>query len=350
MPHAEIVNQTPFHVSPVFLADTEMRPVLVSLVRATYRIGADGSLTRHDEQIPPVLAGEFWGDPEKSSLKFEPECAYLKPATDVVMIGHAHAPHVGATEVQVGLRVGPVQKVVRVSGDRVMSRAWGGWSISPAQPFETMPLIYERAFGGWDRTHKDPSKHGFEARNPVGTGYRVAASDSSADVRMPNLEDPEALLTRPGDAPEPAGFGFVSAGWAQRRRWAGTYDAQWDKLRKPLLPEDFDMRFFNAASPGLIAPGYLAGDEPVVVVNASRSGRVAFHLPGVAAPVCECQFMGHRRGVLSTRLDTVVLDMDAQLLHLSWRGHGVLRNGPHDLVSMKVSSATHGAATSLQVA
>ena len=34
------------------------------------------------------LAGQLWGEPGKSSYKYEPECAFIKPATDVVLIGH----------------------------------------------------------------------------------------------------------------------------------------------------------------------------------------------------------------------------------------------------------------------
>ncbi len=43
----------------------------------------------------------------------------------------------------------------------------------------------------------------------------------------------------------------------------GLADEVWNKTRKPLLPKNFDRRYFNAAAPGLVAPGYLKGDEPV---------------------------------------------------------------------------------------
>ena len=57
-------------------------------------------------------------DAPVSSYKYEPEIALFKPATDVVLIGHAHPPGGGATQVDVGIKVGPVQKVARVFGDR----------------------------------------------------------------------------------------------------------------------------------------------------------------------------------------------------------------------------------------
>jgi len=44
-----------------------------------------------DEQAPVNLSGEHWAAPETSSYKYEPEIAFIKPATDIVLIGHAHA-------------------------------------------------------------------------------------------------------------------------------------------------------------------------------------------------------------------------------------------------------------------
>ncbi|WP_281255421.1 DUF2169 domain-containing protein [Cystobacter ferrugineus] len=37
-------------------------------------------------------SGESWGKPGESSYKYEPEGAFIKPATDVALIGHAYAP------------------------------------------------------------------------------------------------------------------------------------------------------------------------------------------------------------------------------------------------------------------
>lgn len=344
MPHPEVLNRTPFSVTPLFLSDNELRPVLVPLVRATFVIQPDGALTLHEEPMAAQLAGEFWGDPMTSSYKFEPECAFFKPATDVALIGHACATRPGTTELQAGLRVGPLQKVVRVTGDRVMSRRPGGWSISSPQAFERIPLIYERAFGGWDRHEADPLQHRFEPRNPVGTGFRRRGSNAQDELVMPNLEEPAQLFTQAGETPVPAGFGFVSPGWQPRLAFAGTYDEAWNNSRKPLLPADFDSRYFNAASPGLLASGYLVGNEPVIVANVSNRGRLAFSLPGVAAPVCDFELRNRQRHAIQTQLDTVIIDTDEHLVHLLWRGHQRVPGGPHDLAALRVSSATHGLA------
>jgi hypothetical protein len=210
--------------------------------------------------------------------------------------------------------------------------------MSPPEPFETIPLIYERAFGGWDRSNPDPKKHTFEPRNPVGTGLRGKHGKFEEGIRLPNLEDPRQPIIGYGDTPPPAGFGFTSPNWQPRAGFAGTYDDAWMKERMPLLPKDFDRRFFNAASPGLVAPGFLNGDEPVMVENVSPTGLISFNLPGVPAPRCRVELKGGKKELLEPKLDTVVFNTYERLLLLIWRAHVQLRNGPHDVVTIEVQS------------
>src|SRR3954452_21235039 len=120
MGHPVVENKTPFALEVLYLLDEEARPLAVVVVKGTFAIGRDGRCTRAEEQIPINVAGEHWGeDPATSSFKYEPEVAFFKPATDVVLIGHAYAPNTRASDMLVSLRVGPVQKQVLVFGERV---------------------------------------------------------------------------------------------------------------------------------------------------------------------------------------------------------------------------------------
>ncbi|WNG34737.1 DUF2169 domain-containing protein [Archangium violaceum] len=336
MGHASIENKTPLVLEPLFLADEEMRPLLTLVVKATYDIGRDG-LTLADEQVPVNVAGEYWGVPEESGYRYEPECAFIKPATDVVLVGHACAPAPGTTEVLVALQVGPVRKAVRVVGERVWFKSMGSISMTKPRPFERIPLRYERAFGGWDRTDPDPAKHGFEPRNPVGVGFRASPRHFEEGLRLPNLEDPEQPLQRFGQAVAPASFGFVSPHWQPRASFAGTYDGAWTQKRKPLLPKDFNRRYFNAASPGLVAPGFLQGGEPVALVGASPLGRLAFALPRVI-PKATVELAGSEDVHPALNLDTLILDTDEHRAFLLWRASVPLRDGPHDVRSVRLEA------------
>jgi hypothetical protein len=337
MGHAAVENLTPFAFEGLFLADEESRPLLVPVVKATYAIGPRG-MALAPKQLPVLPGGQFWGDPEKSSYKYEPDIAFVKPATDVVLIGHAYPTRAGATEVEVSFEVGPIKKSVYVLGDRTWVKGMLGASPSAPKPFEKIPLVWERAYGGWDRTPEDPTKHTFEPRNPVGVGHRQKNADFAKGLPVPNLEDPKKPIRSYGDAPPPAGFGFTAPSWQPRAALAGTYDDAWMKTRMPLLPTNFDRRFFNAAAPGLVAPGYLQGQERVSVRNASPAGTIDFSLPGVPPPQCTVTLVGRQDHTLKTQLDTVVVNLDENLLLLTWRAHLPLRQGPHDVRSIRVQA------------
>ncbi len=336
MSHPKTDNQSPFAFEPLVLADEEMRPLFVPLVKATFNIVPDQAvLALAEEQLAVELAGEFWGDAETTSYKYEPEVAIEKLGTDVVLIGSAHAAEAGATQVDVGFSVGALKKAARVFGDRVWIKKLGGVRMSkPAPIVEPIPLIAERAFGGWDRSHENKTR--FEARDPVGVGYRAEWATFEEGIGVPNIEDPGQLIRRFGEVVPPVLFGFTSPHWTPRCKLAGTYDKTWEEGRKPLLPKDFDRRFFNAAPPGMVADGYLKGDEEVVVINSSPRPRVAFRLPGLPAPVVRVKLAWDEIHQLETKLDTVIVNTDEDIVILLWRANLKLRRGPLDVREIDV--------------
>ena len=348
MPHPQVTNTTGYTFEPLFLDDEEQRPLFCAVAKATFAC-APNSLKLSDKQAPLEWAGVPVGVPGESSYRYEPEVAFMKPATDVVLVGHAHAPKGGAPVVDVGFKVGPLQKILRVSGDRYWAKTGGQVFATKPQPFERVPLTYERAFGGWDRSNKDPATWTFEARNPAGRGFGDPLRYvEEGKVPLPNIEDPNDLIRRYGDRPTPAGFGFVSPNWAPRLKYAGTYDKTWDKERKPLLPKDFDRRFFNAGSSGLVASGYLQGDEDVAIVNGAAVTPLKFKLPGHPAPTCRVELRNGRVETLRTNLDTVIVNTDEMLVFLLWRAHILITTGPHDVVAIEVTTPVAATRTAVR--
>ena len=351
MGHATVDNKTDFAVEQLFSLDEEGRSLFVPLVQASFHISRRGLVPL--EPAPDVkLGGEVWQptDPATGSTdppaqtdgviswRIEPHFAFTKTATDVVMVGHAHARRGGVTEVSVGLKVGQLEKAIVVRGDRVWVQAAGSITPSKPQPFERIPLRYERAFGGWDRSDPEPSKHTPFRPNPVGVGYHPDNDPFSEGMRVPNLEDPANPLKQWGQIVPPVGFGFLATDWEPRSNFAGTYDEAWMKDRMPLLPSDFDRRFFNAASPGLVAPGYLRGDETVAISGASAAGQLSFALPGIQPPKIRCELVHQIDVPIETNLDTLIIDTDAETLTLLFRGFTKLRDSPHDVLTVEVTA------------
>jgi hypothetical protein len=334
MGHPVVDNPTPLEFAPVFTADENGRPALVAVLKATYEIGAGGRLTLAAQQRPVCLAGERH---DGGSWKYEPEATPAKSATDVVLIGSARPPRGLARELPVRFRVGPVAQDAVVVGDRTWTKRFGGGIVpSEATPFESMPLTWERAFGGWDRNGTDPAAHSCEERNPLGRGYRRGRGSFEDGIPLPNVESPGDRLRSFGDRPAPVGFGFTSPEFHPRRTLAGTYDDAWQRERRPLLPLDFDRRFFNAAAPGLITSVHLQGDEPIEVTHCGPTAEMSFRLPRVPPPVVTVVTGGPDRR-LDTRLDTVIVNADEAVLLLLWRGAAPDAVEPHRVRAISIA-------------
>jgi hypothetical protein len=332
MGHVDVENKTPFAFEGLFLVDEEARPLFVPIIKATYAIERGHGIRLSEKQIPVNPVGTLNGKPGESSYRYEPEIAFLKVATDVVLIGSAWTAPGSTSQVDVNLKVGPLSKGARVTGDRHWIKSLGGPTISDAEPFESIPLIFERAFGGRDKDGQ------FDSRNPIGRGFHSSQGSIEDGALLPNIEDPDNPILNANDKPAPTGFGFISPNWEPRSVFAGTYDSAWVADRMPLLPKDFNRRFFNAASRGLVANGYFNCDEFVLIENVSPGGPVSFSLPGIPPPKCRVQVAGGPDTGVRTNLDTVIINTDENLLVLIWRGSLAVRNGPHDIVSIQIEA------------
>ena len=309
----QVDNRTPFAAERGWVRDRNGAEVWLVAVKCTFDIKSDGSTEVAKDQPPVLRVPEYFGEPGKSSIKYEADLVLAKTTTDVIVVGHAYAPHGKPVSVlDVGFRVGPVQKLLRVLGDRT----WNASGPTNPLPFMKMPLVYERAFGGVDGKSTQPDKD-WDWRNPVGTGF--AAKKAHLDgVSMPNVEHIDSPLRNWDDRPPPAGFGVIAGHWQPRVALAGTYDERWMKTRQPLLPEDFDDRFFQCAPADQQAPQSLVGGEPVVLLNMTPSGDLRFALPRVFLRL-ETRFYGGTRQVHGQpKLHTVILEPDYPRVSLVW--------------------------------
>jgi len=323
----ELINGTPFPAQLIALPDRDGAETLVAILKGSFEI-EDGACRRAEEQAEIVQADEPWGEPGASSTRLESDLATFKPATDVVLLGHAYAPDARTRDLLVSLSVGPLRQQARVCGDRCWRYALGFTRASAPQPFDRMPLLFERAFGGSQRGADGEEIIGQEDRNPVGRGYTRKRRRSHLDgLPLPNIEHPKQRLRRPGQKPAPVGFGFVGRHWLPRRPLLGTYDAAWERQRMPLVPQDFDERAFNGAPEALQARPHLRGDEAVEALGVTPSGVLHFDLPGLQ-PSFELHD-GEDWRPLPGLLDTVVIEADESRVSLTWRAranvHGRIR-------------------------
>lgn len=316
----QVINTTPLPATLAVFANPAGVECAYAAVKASFELSS-GEPVLAARQASFLATDVYWGDPAASSLRAAADLTLSKPATDILMSGRAIAPSGPVRMMDVALRVGPVQRSLRIFGNRTWLRGENGWTISDPEPFERMPLRWELAFGG-STPGVEGKRPEHEPRNPLGRGLIGTDEDDIHGRPLPNIEDPEQLIATPSDRPQPAGFAPIPPLWQPRQGWAGSYDETWQTQRAPYLPLDFDPRFFNVAPPGLVAAGYLEGGEPVEVLGCTAGAPLRFALPRLAIDLA-WDFDG-RRIEARPLLDTVLIEPDQGRLQMVWRAELVV--------------------------
>lgn len=261
---------------------------VAAVVKATFTFSHHGPMRA--TQPEPIFTREAHrlNNPTRSIVATSDLVPRL-PAVDVILLGHAYAPGGSATHSHVRLAVGRGQspildKVVHVVGERK------GHEI---KPFRSIPLVYEKAYGG--PGYRD---------NPLGTG--VLAGDPP-----PNIVDPQG-----GD--RAAGFAPISRSWPARTALA-PHEVR-SGLDKPIaeLPPGFDLRYFHSAPPDQ-RPQHLLGDEWILLEGVHpEHQRIHMQLPG---PLAMVRIVGTEADgrVFSLRADTLRIDADTERCTIVWR-------------------------------
>ena len=316
----EIQNKTPFTTTLIPSLDKHGHSFAVVIIKGTFIIHDRApALVIAEEQQPMQPKDVFYGDPNKSSVRYEADIAPIKILPEVILIGHAYAPSDRPTSVvDVSLQVGTHKKVIRVFGDRFWQRDNLLWRISRPQTFERIALTYENAFGGAIPAPADKEAVEFCSFNPIGKGFTGSDGQAlSEGLALPNLENPTQLIENWDDNPTPVGLGFIGRSWQPRINYAGTYDQTWQEQRMPLLPSDFNEKYYNGAHPDFQLLDSLLGGEDVVATNLSESGLVKFSLPRYRF-TASVSIKG-RSTIYQPVMDTMIIEPDIQQVQITWR-------------------------------
>jgi hypothetical protein len=307
----KVVNATSFAAAVAPSQDRDGRDLAVAVVKATFRLDARGAVSPAppDAQVPVAIADIHHGDPARTSVRWASDVSPPKPGTDVAVVGHAYGR--GRREIEAGFAIGRLQKVVVASGPRL----WvGGFPVAIAGPvpFEKVPLRYENAFGG---AYEEAGKPVAWPENPVGVGFAKAVVDRAP---LPSIELRNGRYRSVKDRPTPGGLGFVPPGWKQRARFAGTFDAAWERTRRPLLPADVDERFWNTVPQDQVLHPKLQGGETLVLQNLHpEAERVAIAIPRLAFTAAFR--VRDAETVLPMAADTLLVEPDEGRMAITFR-------------------------------
>jgi hypothetical protein len=278
------------------------------VVKATFRLASGQPMTVTTPQ--PVLTRDEPSGALLSSPRAPSDLAPQLRKVDVVLFGSAHAPPAAAgrgattTEMTVRLAVGRDDRVLLDKALRVVGDRHGG---SPPAPFERMPIVYERAFGGPDVSD-----------NPIGVGTARRTG-------------PRPNVLAPGGTSETvAGYGPLPLFFLSRAKLLGAHSRE--ALRRPTLdiPIDFDWDYFQSA-PEDQRIGALHGDEWLELTGLSpnhhhlrtwlpRARAVARVYGGDLAAVPDS---------VPLSADLVLVEPDEHSCSVTWRGSFPLSDPQH---------------------
>ncbi len=239
-----------------------------------------------------------------------PDAGMPKPQSEFLASGKFYARNAEpAPAGQVKIRCGKKEKELYLFGER----QWNLGLPTDPIPLTELALDYATAYGG----------NSYE-KNPKGIGYE--------SEQLPQIENPNKLITSASSQTDPAGFAPLDPSWPQRTRFQGSYSDDYLEKYFPGYTPDFDWRFFMAAPEDQWNNGYFVGDETYEVHNMHPECPVLKgHLPNYVArcfieehkptkDVIDKQAVKASIVELPLNLDTVWFFPEKELAHLIWRG------------------------------
>lgn len=295
-----LVNPTTYPAQ-LFRTVLDADRILASVVvRVTYRLGP--RLAIADEQ-PWTVSPEPWESPVGP---MEEDGPFLRGGVDLFVFGRVWAAGGATTAMRVQVKAGGFSREAVAIGRRVWVRnGRSGLVASKPEPFSSLPLTMESAYGG--TSEADGIAIPFPD-NAVGKGFHVTA-EQALGKELPNLEEPNSMMAQWNDTPTVCGFGFCPRVSSARVLNGTIRDAQHNI-------HDFRPQLFNQAFVPMIAPKLVPGD-PVELHGFAPQGPVRFVIP--APPASVRLGFGERVVERPLLVDQVGIEVEAARAFVTWR-------------------------------
>ncbi|MCL9783482.1 DUF2169 domain-containing protein [Vibrio sp. S4M6] len=222
---------------------------------------------KEDCEVSIRDAPEYIDEPGLSPVKAEHDFAILKFNTDVIVFGKARTkskqPQVKHT-CQLFIE-NHINKALNVVGERQWMKNGAVVVTSSPAPFIVKDIDYRHAIGG-------------DEKNRYGSGLIKKTSELLV-TQVPSIFYPSQDWSSKPSTLKVAGFGIEAPHFDRRRRYAGTFDQIWQDERKPLLPTDFDPRFYQIAPEDQQCNGFLSGGEKIRLSGFHHNDDLSFKVP-----------------------------------------------------------------------
>lgn len=331
----ELLNNTPFVADTMETQDAQGQAVLLVLVKGSWLL--DSQLPAPPLQAAPLLKqakrcrlGDLVQEPLQLRLLEAARKAddwvdwvagdYVlpKPALDVLVAGHCHAPEGRAQRLfEAGLWIGEQEWLIHAHAPRIWQPAsLPGWCIETLGAVCTVPMHAAFSLGGQMNPERGP-------KSPLPA--KLSPEQQARLSLLPWLEDPRARIRSPKDRPRAAGWNLWPSDAPHRQCHAGTCDEAWRRLQAPRPPLDFNPRFHNLAAPDLQLSRVPAAGTRVLLMNLSIRGRDEFVWPELGVRLQAQWEDGHRPPAVDLVPDTLLIEPTQRRYSITWRA--ALRQG-----------------------
>lgn len=328
----ELVCTYPITTHLAINAREDMRFGALS-VKITYQVGPDGRVAIERDAPKPILLAD-----ETTELGVAPrdDGAHELPVFEVIFLGAAYAPGGRPSRrFDVSLTVGPVTRQIAVFGRRVWQGAGEDAEIATVGEVRRLPISPRYAFGG-NKTVSIDEKSVlpiFYPFNHVGRGFdpTVIIEGLARELimpagfprwdptrRLPNLEDPAALIRHWHDEPRPLFWSALPMQSMQAMEQAMGLD-----LRR-ISGEDIELPDVESVATGMALRAHPAWRiatpppaAPVTLRNLTPEGELGFALPTVA--VLADYHVGDRTGTLEVPPQRLVIHGEEKRFSVLYR-------------------------------
>ncbi len=270
----EIKNSTPFKADGCFARDKDGTEYWVIAIKACFSYADNSSpfLKLMLEQQDINFYPQYY-DKQEFEIKEDTDITPFKLSTDIAVTGYVELEQ---NRQYVELTCGEITKSAYVFGDYYADGK--GWNINffEGNPKDKIAIRWRNCLGG-----KAIDGESYFTGNLIGTGYIIKPHMLEEKIKLPNFLSDTEINKKSFVSMKHLGFGFISPSWQPRLQYAGTYDEKWEITKSPLLPDDFNHKFWHSVSTDQIYPQYLKGGEKIILKGFHKDSDYSFIVPQI---------------------------------------------------------------------
>ncbi|SFU10981.1 DUF2169 domain-containing protein [Mesorhizobium sp. YR577] len=239
----DLINRTPFSTFSGFDRDKDGKAYWIVWAKATFRMRHERPCLFEREQVELFREPLYRGSPENTDLLAENDICFPKPKPDVIITGYGYRPVDVTREdpFDVTATIGDWKKSLTI----LPAMRWSD-RLRPEQADtagDAVFLGFRNAYGGID-TETDTARYQEHVENPIGQGF-WASSNAARGKPLPRVVSQGTALEKWDSPLKAVSFTCVPKERPRRTRHSGTYDEAWMRRKSPLLPDDFDERYWQ---------------------------------------------------------------------------------------------------------